>query len=415
VNILFIVPYVPDPIRVRPYQFIRGLAKRGHNVTVVTLWTTEWERGSAEKLRGVCASVHDLHLPKIRSFWNCLQALPSGDPLQAAYCWQPKMTQVLRDLLQPSNGGTSYDIIHIEHLRGAEYGLWLKRWLSDEGISIPIVWDSVDSISLLFRLASQKSLSLSRRLVTGFELPRTEKYEGRLAKVFDGVLTTSEADARELRRLSRTGGGGKEIIVVPNGVDLSYFKPKNEYERKKHQIVMTGKMSYHANISMAIHFVEEILPRIQAQQPNVELWIVGKDPSREVQLLAKRPGVIVTGTVADIRPFLWEASVAVAPLTYAVGIQNKVLEAMASRTPVVVSTAAATSLEIADNREARIARSPEHFAGAVNELLDDPAMRERIASAGREYVERNHDWKQIAQRLEAIYDGIITTCHRRTT
>ncbi len=408
-NILFIVPYVPDPIRVRPYQFIRGLTKRGHNVSVVTLWTTEQERGSAEKLRGVCASVHALHLPKIRSFWNCLRALPSGSPLQAAYCWQPKMTQVLKDLLQPSNGELSYDLIHIEHLRGAEYGLWLKRWLTEEGMSIPVVWDSVDSISLLFRLASQKSLSLSKRLVTGFELPRTEKFEGRLASIFDGVLTTSESDARELKRLSRTRGGVEKIMVVPNGVDLAYFKPKKEQGRKKHQVVMTGKMSYHANISMAIHFVKEILPRIQAQHPDVELWIVGKDPSREVQLLSKRAGVTVTGTVADIRPFLWESSVAVAPLTYAVGIQNKVLEAMASRTPVVVSAAAATSLEITDNREARIARGPEHFAGAVNELLDDPAMRERIASAGREYVERNHDWKQIAERLESIYDGIITT------
>jgi glycosyltransferase involved in cell wall biosynthesis len=319
------------------------------------------------------------------------------------------MTQVLKDLFQPSNGRLSYDLIHVEHLRGAEYGLWLKRWLTEEGISIPVVWDSVDSISLLFRLASQKSLSLSKRLVTGFELPRTEKFEGKLARVFDGVLTTSESDARELKRLSRAGGGVEKIMVVPNGVDLSYFKPKKEHGRKKHQIVMTGKMSYHANISMAIHFVKEILPRIQAQHPDVKLWIVGKDPSREVQLLSKCAGVTVTGTVADIRPYLWEATVAVAPLTYAVGIQNKVLEAMASRTPVVVSAAAATSLEIKDNREARITRGPDHFAGAVNELLDDPAMRERIASAGREYVERNHDWKQIAERLEAIYDGIITT------
>lgn len=408
-KILYVVPYVPDPIRVRPYQLIRGLSSRGHSVSVATLWTSEWERQSLKALEAEDIDIHALHLPTWRSIWNCMKAIPSRDPLQAVYCWHPQMKRLLSGLAAQTKRGSGFDLIHIEHLRGAMYGLWLKDWLATQGQSIPIVWDSVDSISLLFRLAARKSLSLPRRLVTAFELPRTERFEARIIDKFPQVLATSGADANALRELSGGGLKQEQIKVLPNGVDLQYFHPRSMVERSPKRLVMTGKMSYHANISMVLHFVEEILPGIQALHPEVELWIVGKDPSREVQALSTREGIFITGTVEDIRPFLWEATLAVAPLTYAAGIQNKVLEAMASGTPVVVSEEAAKSLQIADGQEARIAADPAAFGRAVVDLLDDPDGRARLSTAGRAYVERHHDWTQISEQLETIYDGLIKT------
>jgi glycosyltransferase involved in cell wall biosynthesis len=123
--------------------------------------------------------------------------------------------------------------------------------------------------------------------------------------------------------------------------------------------------------------------------------------------LSNRNSVHVTGTVPDIRPYLWDAAIAVAPLTYSVGVQNKVLEAMACGTPVVVSSAAVKSLQIKHGREAQIADEPDVFAQAVADLMMDTDLRNQLSHAGRAFVERNHDWAQITKQLEAIYDGII--------
>jgi sugar transferase (PEP-CTERM/EpsH1 system associated) len=406
-NILFVVPYVPDPVRVRPYQFIRGLVKRGHNMSVATLWTSQWEFESLSALEQENVSVHALRLPKWQSAINCLKAVPGRVPLQAVYCWQPEMQSLLARLVSTGNGRTAFDVVHIEHLRGANYGLWLQDLIAKKGYSLPVVWDSVDSISLLFRLAAQRSLSLPRRLMTAFELPRTTRYESELIHRFGQVLTTSETDAQALRGLANSSDVEERITVLPNGVDLEYFHPLPKNRPSAKRLVMTGKMSYHANISMAVHFVEQIWPHIQGTHPEIELWIVGKDPSREVQALSSKGGVHVTGTVPDIRPYLWEAAISVAPLTYSVGVQNKVLEAMACGTPVVVSSAAAKSLKIRDRQEVYIADEPEAFAQAVTELLQDADLRDQLSRAGRDFVERNHDWARITRELEAIYDGVI--------
>jgi glycosyltransferase involved in cell wall biosynthesis len=317
------------------------------------------------------------------------------------------MQSLLAELLSPGNGAAAFDLVHVEHLRGAKYGLWLQDLIAEKGYSIPVIWDSVDSISLLFRLAAQRSLSLPRRLMTAFELPRTTRYEAELIHRFCRVLTTSETDAQALRSLANSRDVEERITVLPNGVDMEYFHPRPENKPSHKRLVMTGKMSYHANISMAVHFVEQIMPHIQAIHPEIELWVVGKDPSREVRALSNRNGVHVTGTVPDIRPYLWDAAIAVAPLTYSVGVQNKVLEAMACGTPVVVSSAAVKSLQIKHGREAQIADEPDVFAQAVADLMMDTDLRNQLSHAGRAFVERNHDWAQITKQLEAIYDGII--------
>jgi hypothetical protein len=118
-NILFIVPYVPNLIRVRPYNLIRHLAARGHEVTVLTLWSTEGERADAEALKQHCHRVVALPLTRWRPLWNCLRALPTPVPLQAAYCWQPALAHSIQHAIR----NTQYDVIHVEHLRGARYGL----------------------------------------------------------------------------------------------------------------------------------------------------------------------------------------------------------------------------------------------------------------------------------------------------
>lgn len=396
-KVLFLVPYVPNLIRVRPYNFIRYLGHRGHDVTVFTLWSDEKERQDLERLKAECHAVRSVHLPKWRSLGNCLLALPGRAPLQAAYCWHPGLiAERALDGLQP-------DVIHIEHLRGAWYGLRLKAWLAKKGLSVPIVWDSVDSISLLFRRAASRSRRWVSRLITGFELSRTEYYEGWLTSQFRTVLVTSPADRDALADLSSRAGRKPDLRVIPNGVDLDYFGADLGLPREPDTLVLSGKMSYHANVTMAVFFVREVLPLVRARRPGTKVWIVGKDPAPEVRALAADSAITVTGAVPDIRPYLQRATLAVAPIAYGVGIQNKVLEAMACRTPVVATGQAVSALQVRPGQDVLVADGPAALAEKTLELLEQPARREAVGRAGRAYVEAHHDWRQIVSRLEEIY------------
>lgn len=402
-NILFVVPYIPNKIRVRPYNFIRYLAKLGHRITLLTVWTHAEELETLKQLEASCELVKAVNLPTWRSLLNCVSVLPTKRPLQSAYSWDASLADELFELASDNNGSRSIDIVHVEHLRGAQYGVNLKSRLGSQNSSLPVVWDSVDSISLLFRQAMIQSKSAISRGMTRFELGRTEFYEAWLLNQFDQVLVTSEMDKRKLLSLNGDKRRGEGLAVLPNGVDLEYFKPLQEIEKEHKTIVLSGKMSYHANVTMAMDFIEEIMPQVWAGDPEVKVCIVGKDPPARINSLNLHPNVQVTGTVADIRPYLCRATIAAAPITYGAGIQNKVLEAMACGTPVVASPHAISALKAEVGKDVIIAEDSSSFAESILGILEDEQMRSEIALAGRKFVESNHDWSVIATQLQDIY------------
>jgi len=296
-----------------------------------------------------------------------------------------------------------FDIIHVEHLRGSRYGSFLKSRFP----SLPVVWDSVDCISRLFQQAANHSRGFFGKFMTRFELPRTQQTEGDLACQFDRVLVTSPSDRKSLLELVSSGRSPSEISVLPNGVDLDYFHPKAEYERQAETIVFSGKMSYHANISMVNYLVDEIMPRVWKLRPAARLCIVGKDPSPAIRQLMQNPLITVTGTVNDIRPFLWGATVSVVPLLYGVGIQNKILEAMATGTPVVTTSRALSALQAKPGKDLLAYDDPDEFSEGVLQLIADRDLQQRIGKAAVTYVRTHHDWISITAQLVKIYQDAI--------
>ena len=411
-NVLFVVPYVPDLIRVRPYNLIRHLSDRGHRVTVMTLWTNEQERDSLRQLGEYCDHVWAVYLPGWRSFWNSLIALPSRTPLQSVYCWHPALARMVVELSSRRNGRPGFDVIHIEHLRGARYGVQLKSNHLDSNSEIPVIWDSVDSISALFRQAIIYSKSAFGRWLTRLELGRTESYEGWLISQFDRVLVTSSADKRALLAQVDSEQKQDKITILRNGVDLNYFTPDDHIPRESATLVVSGKMSYHANVTMSLHLVNQIMPRVWSVRDDVRVIIVGKDPPRSIRSLAQDPRITVTGTVKDIRSYLQRATLATAPLTYGTGVQNKVLEAMACATPVVATPQAVSALDVRPGEELMVARNSTEFAQAILELLNDPLRGRKIGQDGRSYVEKHHQWREIVVQLEEIYQQAINSKRR---
>jgi glycosyltransferase involved in cell wall biosynthesis len=321
------------------------------------------------------------------------------------YCWQPALKS------QISNLKYQFDVAHVEHLRGAQYGLALKS-------KIPVVWDSVDCITYLFEQAAQQSQSLFGKLVTRLELGRTRRYEGWLVMQFDRVLVTSETDKAALEQISDNkypiSHCKPPISVLPNGVDLDYFTPGSG-ARQADTLVFSGKMSYHANITAALYLVRQVMPLVWAHRPDVRLIIAGSQPTSAVRQLAldHPERVEVTGYVPNLRLPLQRASIAVAPLLYGAGIQNKVLEAMACGTPVVATPLAVSALsKMQTGADCLVATTPQTFAGEVLRLLGDDALRERLGTAGRRYVEAHHNWDNLAVHLEMIYQRSVKDVQR---
>jgi glycosyltransferase involved in cell wall biosynthesis len=281
--------------------------------------------------------------------------------------------------------------------------------------------------------------------MTRLELARTRRYEGWLVGQFDRVLVTSEVDKNALEGLAREKSANQrtselakqlmsagnreseirnpksEITVLPNGVDLAYFCP-DDTPRDPATVLFSGKMSYHANVTAALHLVHDIMPLVWRERPEVKVVIAGKDPPSEIRNLdsampetaghaVRNPqseirNVTVTGTIPDLRPYLRSATVAVSPLLYGAGIQNKVLEAMACGTPVVASSQAVSALQTTDGEDLLVASDAETFAHHILAVLGDRSLAQRLGLAGRRYVEAHHDWNEIAKRLEAIYQEV---------
>jgi polysaccharide biosynthesis protein PslH len=402
-RILFATPYPPSRIRVRSYGFLTQL-QREHEVTVMTQCASEQELADVELLHNQGYEVLLVQEAKRRAMLRSGLALFSSEPLQVAYARSSRFTQAVQQLCTRR----AFDVVHVEHLRGIASMELIGR-------THPLVWDAVDCITLLCKHTIMAGPSLAVRGVALLEHKRTQRYEAMLLNKLPHVVVTSRRDREAMIGLRRVQTGdlignddelGAGIRVVPNGVDLEYFRPVQK-ERKRFNLVFSGKMSYHANIATALYLYQQIMPLIWRHRPEATLTIAGSRPPKVIQRLASDPRVEVTGYVDDIRSYVGSAEVMLSPMVYSVGIQNKVLEALALGTPVVVAGQAAESLGVRPGRDLLVATSAQEFAEAALRLMDDTELRKRLSTYGRNYVEQHHDWRGVTDNLVGVYRQAI--------
>ena len=389
-RVLFVAPYVPSRVRVRPYELIRALAGLGHRVHLVMLRPPEDRWAPDAALRDACERVDEFPLSRGRTLLNASLALAGPDPLQAAYAHHAGATRRLTALAASGH----FDVLHVEHLRGVK--------LVSGVVGIPVVFDAVDSIAHLFEQTARSAARWQQRLAARLDLRRTERFEARAPYLFGRMLVTSPVDRDAFVRRAGPAAAGR-IEVLPNGVDWEYFVPGTGI-RQPATVIFTGKMSYHANEAAALQLAQRVMPAVWARRPDARLIIAGKDPSAGIRALAADARVDVTGYVDDLRPFLARACVAVSPMVYGAGIQNKVLEAMASGVPVVTSPQACASLTASPGQDLLVGATPEETARQVLRVFEEAGLARRLGEAGRSYVRRCHDWTSIGRRLTEIYD-----------
>jgi polysaccharide biosynthesis protein PslH len=226
------------------------------------------------------------------------------------------------------------------------------------------------------------------------------RWEPFYAERFGGCIVVSESD----RRVLLSSNPRLKIDVVPNGVDTNLYQPL-PYSKISPALIFVGNMEYRPNIDAMIYFCRDIYPQLLREFSDLELWIVGINPSLEVKQLEGN-GVHVTGCVEDVRPIYGRSTVCIIPLRAGGGSRLKILEAMALGRPVVSTSIGCEGLEVVDGKHLFIADTPHQFAEKTLSLLKDRELRQRIIAQARELVVSRYDWEVIAQQALQVYSRI---------
>ncbi len=240
-----------------------------------------------------------------------------------------------------------------------------------------------------------------RRWYIGEQWRKVERFERAALAWVDGALAVSELDRDRLLQ----NHPNLPITVVPNGVDLDYFRPMSQPEQRQH-VVFTGSMDWRPNQDAARYFVGEILPLLHQVRPRLECTFVGRSPPEDIQALAAVPGVRITGTVDDVRPYVERAAVYVVPLRIGGGSRLKILEALAMGRAVISTTVGAEGLDTVPGHHIVLADDPRAFAESVLQLLDNPKRCLDLAIEGRRLVEQRYGWDALADKFASFIHRI---------
>ena len=222
---------------------------------------------------------------------------------------------------------------------------------------------------------------------------RMLRYEGRVCRAAKKIIAVSGADAREMQSLY----GASRIASVPTGVDIEYFSPPARH-RASHDLVFLGSMDWRPNIDGLKWFVSSVLPLIRARLPEFRCpWLVAGRLYRP-----NDSRIHVTGTVEDVRPYLWKSAVSIVPLRIGGGTRLKIYEAMAAKIPVVSTSVGAEGLDVRDGENIQIADSPEAFAERCIALLSAADARRKQSQAAWEMVSACYSWEVISRKFEQL-------------
>lgn len=263
---------------------------------------------------------------------------------------------------------------------------------------LPLALEFCDAASQRLR-ARMPYVRPARRLALALQYALARRYERQVVRLTPNLSFISARDRAAVL------GPDSRAMVIPNGVDLEYWRRRDADAPGSTRLLFTGIMDYAPNEDAALFLVDQILPRLRASMPDLELVLAGRDPTPTLSARAARqPGVTVTGFVEDLRPYLEQATLFVAPLRFASGMQNKVQEALAMAMPVVTTSTVADGLTVdpADQPPVIVADEAEAIAEQVIRLLHRPEERACLAAAGRSYAERHFVWSRSAAQLEQL-------------
>jgi glycosyltransferase involved in cell wall biosynthesis len=392
-NILHIIPSFQHPkVRGpdRHYRFLKELAQR-HDITLLTLVRSEIPDEAMQELSSYAKRIYTFNvIPHSNGSHRSLGGLvPTGSQQLRQFLAIRSAIGQMKEKFQDLVKDDSFDVVLF-------HGKIVFPVISDFS-RLPIVIDFCDATSM--RVQKKMNHTTKGRLpLLWLQYLQVRQTERKMVKKTPYVAFISSRDRQAVMGLK------DEWQIIPNGLDLQYWK-RTSRQPQPNCLVFTGVMNYSPNEDAAIYLIDKILPLLRDQVPNLEILIVGRDPTPALLEKARRhPEVIVTGFVEDMRIYLERAMIFAAPLRFASGMQNKIQEAMAMEVPVVTTSIVAAGMQGADgdNPPIRVADGAEMFSRSIIDLLGQEAERNRLAASGRLFAEKHYDWSRSAKQLEQM-------------
>jgi sugar transferase (PEP-CTERM/EpsH1 system associated) len=378
------LPYPPNRgDRLRAFHFIEHLSQE-HELSLVSFIANAAERDYLPSLRAYCRDVRVLPMSSRRSAISTALNIWRREPFQTLYYRLEAMRHVVDDIINTAG----FDAAYVHLFRMAPYVANHSRLYRIVDLT-DVISKEID-LSLPYR-------GLASRAVYRLEKKRINRYEQWVAQNFEETWLISRTDRQALARTSPEAN----IRVVPNGVDLEQFHPTGQ-PCAPDSLIFVGHLRVLHNMDAATYLAQDVLPLVRKEIPTCTLNIVGADPAPQIQRLGDSAAITVTGFVPDLNAQLNKAAVFVAPLRFAAGIQNKVLEAMAAGRPVVTTSLVNDGLGAQPDQEILVADDASTTAQQIVRLLTNERLREQMGRAGRHFVQARYSWIHVVERMRTI-------------
>lgn len=395
-NILFLStenPYPPDGgHHLRTFNILKILASR-HKIYFVGFAQDKSEFKYIPEIKKFCETV-DIY--KVREtgynkafFLLACKNLFSKQPLIAQRYFIPEVRKRIKQILVDG----SIDLVHMDMLALGLYKGILK------GTPVILTNHNVESLRIYRWMQIEKNLLIKCFLY--YQYLKLRAFEQRICPEFDRCIVVSEYDRNYLKDLC----GVDNFVVIPNGVDVRYFKPESG-EVKRDHLVWVGGMTGPYNSDAVDFFLEKIWSLVKYKVPEATIDFAGGGPTQTLRKKALEDKTVhVLGFVPDIRPIVQGASVFVAPIRIGSGTKIKILNAMAQAKPVVATTTAAEGIDVTPEENILITDDPEEFAKKILYLLKNEEMRRKMGEKARELIVRKYSWDVISEDIYRTYEN----------
>ena len=375
--------------RQRSFHILSALAQ-AHDVRVVTTAGAADDPDGLARALGPAASVESFPyaVPKRGSAQFAAALVRSWLTTQPVDLWKWRVPAVRRRVHDLVRAG-AVDVIVADFLFAT------PNIPSDLGV--PVVFFAHNVEHLIWKQLHDADPVWWRRALLAIEWRKVRRSEAASCARAHVTVAVSSDDRQRLREIVKSD---VDVAAIATGVDADYFHPVLDSEAPD-RLVFSGSMDWYPNEDAVLYFVDTILPRIRRVRPETSLTIVGRNPTPRVRALADRPGIVVTGTVDDVRPAVAEGAVCVVPLRVGGGTRVKIFEAFAMGKAVVSTTIGAEGLAVDPGHDVILADDPDVFAASVVTLLEDPARRRALGAAARRAVEERHGWAGVARQFQA--------------
>jgi glycosyltransferase involved in cell wall biosynthesis len=405
-NILYVLPYIPKPVSggpVRDYNIIKYLSEAGVNLQVVCNADPDDETTNITSLeRELNTKIYTTKAPDIHIFKKIKIVL--FNRMYPPICRYNTLAH--KKMISSMIKNNSFDIIHVnQHTIEAAPAIWAISNTHFKGCKI-ISAHNVDYLNFIKQVDLYKNplIRLARKRVA----VKLKEYEFNMISKFDHLIVVSNVD-KDIY-ISK-GVPEDKIDIIPNGVDCNYFDPLklvNKVTIDQPNILFMGTLTYQPNVIAIKAYLQHIHPIIKKEVPKIKFYVIGKNCPEWLKEHSKIDNSVeIIGFVEDVRPYIINANVCIAPLTRGSGTRLKILEYMAMSKPVVSTTIGAEGLKVENNKNILIVDDWSEFADKIIDLLNDEERAKTIGENGRKLVEEKYDWKKISEKQMRVYEKVL--------